>query len=52
MFEVAATGAKTELYGTKASVSEWALAKNGSIALIVDGKVILVQGGKSTELTK
>ncbi|GJM79211.1 hypothetical protein HMSSN139_17070 [Paenibacillus sp. HMSSN-139] len=52
LFEVAATGAKTELYGTKASVSEWALAKNGSIALIVDGKVILVQGGKSTELTK
>ncbi|WP_178022558.1 stalk domain-containing protein [uncultured Paenibacillus sp.] len=52
LYEVAATGAKTELYATKASVSEWALAKNGTIALIVDGKVILVQGGKSTELTK
>ncbi|GIP49500.1 hypothetical protein J53TS2_30910 [Paenibacillus sp. J53TS2] len=52
LFEVAPTGAKTELYGTKASVSEWSVAKNGTIVLIEDGKVILVQSGKSTELTK
>ncbi|TYA11008.1 hypothetical protein FRY98_24920 [Paenibacillus faecis] len=52
LFEVAPAGAKTELFGTKAAVSEWAVAADGTIAVIADGKVILVKDGKTTELTK
>ncbi|MCA1295808.1 hypothetical protein LBW89_22640 [Paenibacillus sp. alder61] len=52
LFEVTPAGAKTELFGTKAAVSEWAVAADGTIAVIADGKVILVKDGKTTELTK
>ncbi|GIO87173.1 hypothetical protein J25TS5_41050 [Paenibacillus faecis] len=52
LFEVTPAGAKTELFGTKAAVSEWAAAADGTIAVIADGKVILVKDGKTTELTK
>ncbi|MFD1178709.1 stalk domain-containing protein [Paenibacillus puldeungensis] len=52
LIEINATGAKTELFSTKLTVSEWAVSPSGAIALIADGKVVLVQGGKSLELTK
>ncbi|GAA0399589.1 stalk domain-containing protein [Paenibacillus motobuensis] len=51
-FEVSASGAKTELFSTNESVSDWTIASNGTIAFIADGKVVLVQGGKVLELTK
>jgi len=51
-FEVAASGAKTELFSTDESVSDWTIASNGTLAFIADGKVVLVQDGKASELTK
>ncbi|MNO12672.1 translocation protein TolB [compost metagenome] len=52
VYEIAASGAKTELYSTEKSVSELEVSPNGSIVLIEDGKVVLVQGGATAELTK
>ncbi|MNZ93478.1 hypothetical protein D3C78_1125440 [compost metagenome] len=52
IYEVTASGAKTELYSTEKSVSEFAVSPTGSIVLIEEGKVVLVQGGVNTELTK
>ncbi|MNN93769.1 hypothetical protein D3C81_2122800 [compost metagenome] len=52
VYEIAASGAKTELYSTENSVSEIEVSTNGSIVLIEDGKVVLVQGGVTAELTK
>ncbi|MNI85340.1 hypothetical protein D3C73_1423240 [compost metagenome] len=52
IYEVAASGTKTELYSTEKSVSEIEVSPNGSIVLIEDGKVVLVQGGATAELTK
>ncbi|MBA9088047.1 TolB protein [Fontibacillus solani] len=52
IYEVTSAGAKTELYSTEQSVSEFAVSSNGSIVLIEEGKVVLVQGGVNTELTK
>ncbi|MGG6313862.1 stalk domain-containing protein [Paenibacillus macerans] len=50
--EVAPSGARTELFSTNAAVSDWTMAADGTLALLADGKVVLVQGGKATELTK
>lgn len=51
-FEVSASGAKTELFSTNESVSDWIMASNGTIAFIAEGKVVVVQDGKVSELTK
>lgn len=51
-FEVSASGVKTELFSTNESVSDWIMASNGTIAFIAEGKVVVVQDGKVSELTK
>ncbi|MNO94982.1 translocation protein TolB [compost metagenome] len=52
IYEVSSSGAKTELYSTEKGVSEFAVSPTGSIVLIEDGRVVLVQSGVNTELTK
>ncbi|MBP2000432.1 Tol biopolymer transport system component [Paenibacillus shirakamiensis] len=52
VFEVSATGTKTELYNTADDVSEVAVSKDGKLVLISGGKVVIVQGNKGIELTK
>ncbi|GIP55007.1 stalk domain-containing protein [Paenibacillus vini] len=52
VYEVASSGAKTELYSTDKDVTELTVSKTGAIALISEGKVVLVQDGKGMELTK
>ncbi|GGH33720.1 hypothetical protein GCM10008013_39030 [Paenibacillus segetis] len=52
VFQVDSTGAKTELYSTTENVTELSVSPTGVVALIADGKVVLVQGSKTTELTK
>ncbi|WP_410771875.1 stalk domain-containing protein [Fontibacillus sp. BL9] len=52
VYEVASSGAKTELYSTDKDVTELTVSKTGTVGLIAEGKVVLVQGGKGTELTK
>lgn len=52
VFQVDSTGAKTELYSTPKDVTELSVSPTGVVVLIEDGKVVLVQGSKTTELTK
>lgn len=52
VFQLDAAGAKTELYSTTNDISEVSVSPTGVLVLIEDGKVVLVQGSKTTELTK
>lgn len=47
------SGVKTEVYATQADVTGLAISENGTrVAVVADGKVILVQNGKTDQLTK
>jgi len=51
--QVSAQGERKELFKIKAEVTEITVSADGStIALIADGKVVIVQNGQSTTLTK
>lgn len=51
--QVSAQGERKELFKIKAEVSEISVSADGStIALIADGKVLIVQNGQATTLTK
>lgn len=52
VFQLDAAGAKTELYSTTNDISEVSVSPTGVLVLIEDSKVLLVQGSKTTELTK
>ncbi|OBZ09793.1 hypothetical protein A8L34_21205 [Bacillus sp. FJAT-27264] len=53
VYSINASGAKTELYRSTEDVSEVAVSKDGSkLAIISDGKVVVIKGGKALELTK
>lgn len=52
IYEITGSGVKTELYSTEKTVSDFTISSDGSIALIEEGLVVLVQGGVSTQLTK
>lgn len=53
VYSISASGAKTELFHSSDDVSEVAVSKDGSkLAIISDGKVEVVQGGKVLALTK
>ncbi|BFH61056.1 stalk domain-containing protein [Paenibacillus azoreducens] len=46
-------GAKTELYSTKSDITDLAISADGSyVAIVADGKIILIQNGKAIEITK
>ncbi len=46
-------GIKTELYSTKSDVTDLAISSDGTrVAIIADGKIIVVQNGKASQLTK
>ncbi|MWV46769.1 hypothetical protein GRF59_24475 [Paenibacillus sp. HJL G12] len=46
-------GVKTELYSTKSDITDLAISADGTrVAVVVDGKVIVVQNGKASQLTK
>ncbi|MCJ8013836.1 LpqB family beta-propeller domain-containing protein [Paenibacillus sp. KQZ6P-2] len=46
-------GVKTELYSTKSDITDLAISADGTrVAVVVDGKVIVIQNGKASELTK
>ncbi|MNJ49317.1 hypothetical protein D3C77_445400 [compost metagenome] len=52
VLEIASSGVKKELYSSQVEVTEAAISSSDTIALIRDGKVVLVQDGNVTELTK
>ncbi|MNP83958.1 hypothetical protein D3C76_1830620 [compost metagenome] len=53
IYSIDASGNKTVLYQTTEDVSEVAVSHDGSkLAVVSDGKVLLIQGGKALQLTK
>ncbi|UQZ33165.1 hypothetical protein C2I18_06100 [Paenibacillus sp. PK3_47] len=53
IYSIDASGNKTVLYQTAEDVSEVAVSRDGSrLAVVSDGKVLLIQGGKAVQLTK
>ncbi|MDR0266959.1 stalk domain-containing protein [Paenibacillus sp.] len=46
-------GVKTEIYSTKTDITDLAISADGTkVAIIADGKVIVVQNGNTSEFTK
>lgn len=53
VYSIDASGNKTVLYHTAEDVSEVSVSNDGSkLAVVSDGKVLLIQGGKAIQLTK
>ncbi len=53
IYSVTADGGATELYRTSEDVSEVAVNHDGSkLAIVIDGKVFLIQNGQAVQLTK
>ncbi|KUP22600.1 stalk domain-containing protein [Paenibacillus sp. DMB5] len=53
IYSIDASGNKTVLFQTAEDVSEVAVSHDGSkLAVVSDGKVLLIQGGKALQLTK
>lgn len=53
VYSINTSGAKTELFRSKEDVSEVAVSQDGSrLAIISDGKLVVIKDGKGLELTK
>ncbi len=53
IYSINANGDKTQLFHTSEDVSEVSATHDGSkLAIVSDGKVLLIQGGKTVQLTK
>lgn len=53
VYSINASGAKTELFRTTEDVSEVAVSQDGSkLAIVSDGKVLLIENGKTLQLSK
>ncbi|MBT2290599.1 hypothetical protein J7E73_15975 [Paenibacillus albidus] len=53
IYSLVASGAKTELFRTAGDVSEIAVSKDGArLAVVSDGKLSVIQGGKALQLTQ
>ncbi|MNE88597.1 hypothetical protein D3C80_1859210 [compost metagenome] len=53
IYSIDASGSKTVLFHTNEDVSEVAVSHDGSkLAIVSDGKVLLIQNGQALQLTK
>ncbi|WP_410514244.1 WD40 repeat domain-containing protein [Paenibacillus sp. BR2-3] len=53
IYSTTPAGSKTELYRTTKDVAEIAVSDDGSkLAIIIDGKILVIQNGKALQLTK
>ncbi|MDQ0196238.1 stalk domain-containing protein [Paenibacillus wynnii] len=53
IYSITAAGAKTELYSTTKDVTEIAVSADGSkLAIIIEGKILVIQNAKAVQLTK
>jgi len=53
IYSLAPNGARTELYRTTKDIMEIAVSADGSkLAVVVDGRILVIQNGKALQLTK